>query len=770
MLRISCLAIAVIALAFFSNTPSSAKAQASKRTLRFPTDRAVGVVYQRPFDESRDDFWNQKDWSIIGDAQADIQVDATAEVRLAVSNAASAELSFFDKLQPDDLHTLELGRTRVRDDQLAHIGRLTGLRVLDLEQTRVSDAGIAHLAALKKLRRIDLEAFGVNREGFGVGDAALAVLATLPELETIDLRLTKITDAGLKHLASLRSLKALQIPGTQVTDAGVAYLKQLPHLEHLRLGVYDEGIRLTDDGLRDVGQITTLKSLDLSGTMITNAGLAHLHGLKHLEDLSLDETQITQEGLSQLEPLQSLRALRCYLNRPLDDDGADAVSRLKSLRRLTTFLELTDKGVAALAALPHLESFDLRGEGVTDAALEHVGRMTSLKELDLHDCPITDAGLAKLAALENLEALGLSDTQVTSRGTLHLQNLPKLNRLRLRIDDDSLSKELVIPNLKFIGGLSQLKSLTLSIPRLTDRDLVHVATLHNLQELTLEDMPVGDMGAFYLSGLASLTQLSLEGSVITDDGLTWLANLRRLTYLDLDGHFTDKGILHLTKIKSLQHVYLSSPYLTDQGIAALAAAVPSIMKIRQSRSGSPLPEVSYRDYDTFRREGLEADRADKNALELKSPPPWELAGWVNADADGLTLDELVGKVVLVDFWGTWCGPCRAAMPKLKSLHKKYPNDLVILGIHTTSGAEQMADYVAAEKIPWPNACDVDKQTVASWHIDSYPDVCVIDRNGVLRVADLYLGDLERAIRELVAEKADHNAAEELTTALPGAIE
>lgn len=729
-------------------------AQSAERVLRFPADRSVGILSQRPTDESRSDLWQVQDWSEIGEARGDVHVDADSEIQLEVSAAASDDLSFLDALNPDDLFKLHLSRSKVDDDELVHVGRLSGLRALELDQSRITDAGIAHLSGLKKLRRIGLEAFQVYREGFGVGDESLELLAQLPELESIDLRLTKITDQGLKHLAGRPTLKVLSISGTKTSDAGVAMLKQLPRLEYLRLGVYDEGIPLTDEGLRHVGEMESLQDLDLSGTQITDTGLVHLRGLKQLKNLSLDETQVTPAGLAQLEPLQSLESLRAYLASHLDDESVKAVARMKSLRRLTTHLDISDAGVEALATLPHLESMSLSGQKITDAAMVHVGRMKSLKSLELQAAPVSDAGLTELSQLKQLETLELSETRVTSRGIQHLGNLPGLKRLAIRIDEDAEAGDVTMPTLKPIGEITSLRALTLNMSRLSNKDLADLAGLVQLEELSISGLPVNDLGAFYLGGLTSLTQLTLEDAVVTDRGLAHLSNLRNLAYLELAGHFTNDGLPQFVKLNALRGARFASPYITDVGIDALAEAMTNLGTVRRFRHHDGLPQISYRDTDTFRREGAEVERTRKNALEQKAPPPWQLTGWVNTAEGGHSLDDLAGKVVLVDFWGTWCGPCRAAMPKLKALQAKYPDDLVIVGIHTTGESELMPAYIAAEGIPWPNACDDDEQTVRAWGVDSYPDLYVIDRNGILRVADLYAGDLERTIHELVAEKSD----------------
>jgi thiol-disulfide isomerase/thioredoxin len=157
--------------------------------------------------------------------------------------------------------------------------------------------------------------------------------------------------------------------------------------------------------------------------------------------------------------------------------------------------------------------------------------------------------------------------------------------------------------------------------------------------------------------------------------------------------------------------------------------------------------------DDFKREGTPAQRAQKDALENKSPPALEVKDWLNTDGKELKLDDLRGKVVVLDFWGVWCPPCRAAIPHLKEMYEKHKGDgLVIIGVHTTNQGEKMIDFVKQQGITWPVAVDVDRKTVGAFHVDSFPDYYLIDRAGKLRVADLANADLGRAVQVLLKEK------------------
>jgi thiol-disulfide isomerase/thioredoxin len=157
--------------------------------------------------------------------------------------------------------------------------------------------------------------------------------------------------------------------------------------------------------------------------------------------------------------------------------------------------------------------------------------------------------------------------------------------------------------------------------------------------------------------------------------------------------------------------------------------------------------------DDFKREGTPAQRVAKDAMENKLPPALEVTGWVNTNGKELKLEDLRGKVVVLDFWGVWCGPCRAAMPHLKELYAKHKDEgLVIIGIHTTNQGDKMAEFVAKEAIPWPVAVDVEGKTVKTFHVDSYPDYYLIDRSGKLRVADLANNEVDRVVKVLLQEK------------------
>lgn len=171
-------------------------------------------------------------------------------------------------------------------------------------------------------------------------------------------------------------------------------------------------------------------------------------------------------------------------------------------------------------------------------------------------------------------------------------------------------------------------------------------------------------------------------------------------------------------------------------LALLAALVPV------SSGASTLQDRGFR---------RERPRRALEHLEGRKAPPLEVEGWMNAPAAGLAWSDLAGKVVLVDFWGTWCAPCVRSLPHLLELHERYPDDLVIVGVHSTRGAERMQDFVERRELPWPIAADRDGKTEARFDVDGFPDYFLIDREGVLRIADVRSDQLDRAIAFLVRD-------------------
>lgn len=156
--------------------------------------------------------------------------------------------------------------------------------------------------------------------------------------------------------------------------------------------------------------------------------------------------------------------------------------------------------------------------------------------------------------------------------------------------------------------------------------------------------------------------------------------------------------------------------------------------------------------DGFKRErGGKNDEA-KSALEGNAPP--KLAGtWINTKSGGLDWGALKGKVVVLDFWAHWCGPCKAAVPHVKEMLSKYSaQGLVIVGVHSDPNEAKMKDVVKELGMNWPNLFDGTKSVMKAYGADSYPDYYIVDRKGVLRFADIANSEVERAVQMLLDEK------------------
>lgn len=125
----------------------------------------------------------------------------------------------------------------------------------------------------------------------------------------------------------------------------------------------------------------------------------------------------------------------------------------------------------------------------------------------------------------------------------------------------------------------------------------------------------------------------------------------------------------------------------------------------------------------------------------------------------MTLAEFRGKVVVLDFWGSWCGPCIAALPMLKDVAAKYdPKDVVLLGVMSEQRAEDATKIVAEKSVTWRNWLDLqgdngESPIVKAWGISDFPRTFVIDRKGKIRFTGMdSREELQNAVDALLAEK------------------
>jgi thiol-disulfide isomerase/thioredoxin len=143
-------------------------------------------------------------------------------------------------------------------------------------------------------------------------------------------------------------------------------------------------------------------------------------------------------------------------------------------------------------------------------------------------------------------------------------------------------------------------------------------------------------------------------------------------------------------------------------------------------------------------------RSGHAALEGKPMPALTVSDWTNGQVKP---EDMKGKVVIVDFYATWCGPCMAAVPHNNELLKKYKDKgLVIVGVCTSKRGQEKMETNAKEKgMEYPVARDPGEKSGKAWDVHYFPTYAIIDRKGIVRVIGLQPNHVEEVVKKLLDE-------------------
>jgi cytochrome c biogenesis protein CcmG, thiol:disulfide interchange protein DsbE len=132
---------------------------------------------------------------------------------------------------------------------------------------------------------------------------------------------------------------------------------------------------------------------------------------------------------------------------------------------------------------------------------------------------------------------------------------------------------------------------------------------------------------------------------------------------------------------------------------------------------------------------LAADKAeypksvDKNLyaddVRGKKAPDFSVGTWLTPEP------SRKGKVVLIDFWATWCPPCREAIKELNKFQEQFKDDLVVIGV-SDEDADKVKDFMTSTKIDYSVAVDGEKKMNKAIHVSGIPHVLIISTDGIVR--------------------------------------
>ena len=110
---------------------------------------------------------------------------------------------------------------------------------------------------------------------------------------------------------------------------------------------------------------------------------------------------------------------------------------------------------------------------------------------------------------------------------------------------------------------------------------------------------------------------------------------------------------------------------------------------------------------------------------------------VDLEGNQVSLSDFRGKTVFVNFWATWCPPCRAEMPEIEAIYQEYKDkDVVVIGVDILESEDVVRQFVEQGGYSWTFVLDTTGEVTASYNITAIPTSLFIDKDGIIQAVNI----------------------------------
>lgn len=701
-------------------------------TLPFPADADYGTVSTHDPPKMISGYLQLGKSNSRQPAQGDVQVRRDDFVSLNLNGRASHDLSVLRDLPAEVVNSLTISNCELDQRAFETIARFSGLRVLHFEDCSIASG--VEIDSLPVLGELNVFQFRASMED--QVDDFVQWAASCPKLAFAWCRNQFFSAQHLAHFFGHPSASFLSINVGSDARELFGSLKNIPNLRALNVRVQEDA---APSYWRELPALNKLELFNWSGGLIDEELLTAMSQMESLRVLRLQGSSVfAASGPAGLKRLTRLEELTFRPDKILCSED-EIHSALQSMVRLANWPKLKRPSKATLRALASREartrvSIDGLGEDATIDDVVAVLDTDTLTYLRLSGVPLTEEIATAIQRNTRLEYLSYSGAEFDGALFSQPERLSQLDYVSLWVRGRTA-------HLDVLSRLPALTGVQLGIHSMMPKNLSFLSRCPKLASLEVVAGYSDDSTARLIGESATLKSAQLgQDCFMTDAAVASLIQNRRLESLFVSGHISKQAALRLKELPRLSQLSLWSDSIAEPDREALKQEFGHLTSVdfREFYPSSGKYQVGG---DGVWR--VKLSEGDTAFSQLEGKHARVLFGdEVYAQVESI----MRNKVILVDFWGTWCGPCLMLKPHLRDLsisHK--PNGFEVISVHSKRGLEALAEYEKLHPSPWKNLRDEDGKLGESFGVRRYPSLYVFDRNGILRVARPHRLRLEHAI-------------------------